>query len=448
MTSNDKDAITDTPKQPQFYNREDGVSIAYHYTQGQSLNKQDQQSVASACVVFLSGFKSDMEGSKATALERFCQSRSQSFLRFDYQGHGQSSGLFEEGSIGIWSEDALSILDHIANTHNEQSFILVGSSMGGWIMLRVALARTPKIIGLIGLAAAPDFTERLMLSQLSDDQLIDLNENGQIELPSSEEDEPYIITKKLLSDGRDQCVLDAAIPLDIPVRLIHGMEDKDVPWSTAIDLSAQLTSDDVTIQLVKGAGHRLSEEPDLNRLYATLGDLLKLLESKTVVEKEERMSEAAPARVRKTGVERRMVHRLLVHWRQVVQDENKFLTLEDVLDWDIDGISDQIYVLKITHEGAAPIFESVGTAFQSELNIDLVGESLSLVPDATLLKNASSYYEKVLALKVPFTIGGDFVNSNNETILYRSIITPLRGSDEGIGMLLGAANFKVKKEET
>ena len=258
MTSETKDAIKDT----QFFKRNDGVSLAYHYTPGRS-----------PCVVFLSGFKSDMTGSKAVALEQHCLTAGRAFLRFDYQGHGVSSGNFEDGCIGEWTADAVSMLDHITGTYAEKSYILVGSSMGGWIMLRAALQRKGQITGLIGIAAAPDFTERLIATELTEDQRAELERNGRIEFPNDYDDEPYVITKKLIDDGRNQLLLGDTIDLDVPVRLIHGMEDKDVPWITAIDISNQLRSDDVEIQLVKSAGHRLSEPNDLERLFRTLDEL-------------------------------------------------------------------------------------------------------------------------------------------------------------------------------
>ncbi|MBT4888120.1 MAG: alpha/beta hydrolase [Rhodospirillales bacterium] len=262
MTSDTKDAIKDT----QYFKRSDGVSLAYHYTPASGSN--------TPCVVFLSGFKSDMTGSKAVALEQCCLLQGRAFLRFDYQGHGVSSGEFEDGCIGTWAADAFSMLDHITQAHGEKSYILVGSSMGGWIMLLTALQRKNQITAMIGIAAAPDFTERLMLGQLSTEQLAEMDKNGRVVLPSDYDGEPFVITKKLIEDGCNQLLLNDIIDLDIPVRLIHGMQDMDVPWMTAIDIQNRLSSTDVEIQFVKNAGHRLSEPNDLERLFRTLDELI------------------------------------------------------------------------------------------------------------------------------------------------------------------------------
>lgn len=212
-----------------------------------------------------------MTGGKALALEEFCRARGQAFLRFDYTGHGQSSGVFEEGSIGQWADDAVTALDRL--TEGEQ--ILVGSSMGGWIMLLVALARKSRIRGLLGLAAAPDFTRDLMWNVFTDDQRAQMDRDGHVDLPNCYDDqEPYRISKSLIDDGWDRLLLDNPVALDIPVRLIHGLLDDDVPWKTALRIQEQLTSDDVEVQLVKNGGHRLSEPHDLDRMTRTLDALL------------------------------------------------------------------------------------------------------------------------------------------------------------------------------
>jgi pimeloyl-ACP methyl ester carboxylesterase len=241
-------------------NRKDGSTIAYHRTSGKFPG-----------VVFLTGFKSDMTGSKALALESYCQQRGQAFLRFDYTGHGQSSGAFEGGCIGQWADDSLCVIDQLT----EGPQILVGSSMGGWIMLLVALKRTERIAGLIGIAAAPDFTEDLMWKELSDAQRIEMAANGYVDLPNCYDDqEPYRITHKLIEDGKNQLLLKGPIPLDIPIRLIQGVKDEDVPWLTAGRIMEQVSSDDVEVTYVKSGNHRLSEGPDLARLIRTLGGLL------------------------------------------------------------------------------------------------------------------------------------------------------------------------------
>lgn len=256
----DKSVGDSSPAASQILDLGDGRTIAYHQTNGKSPG-----------VVFLTGFKSDMTGGKALALEKFCRERGQAFLRFDYTGHGQSSGIFEEGSIGQWTDDAVSALDRL--TDGPQ--ILVGSSMGGWIMLLTALARPERIVGLVGIAAAPDFTRDLLWDAFTPDQKDQMNRDGYVDLPNCYDDaQPYRIAKPLIDDGWDRLLLDDEIPLKVPVRLIHGLLDEDVPWKTSLRIQEQLTSDDVEVQLVKNGGHRLSEDYDLDRLCRTLAALV------------------------------------------------------------------------------------------------------------------------------------------------------------------------------
>jgi pimeloyl-ACP methyl ester carboxylesterase len=245
---------------PETLTRPDGSAIAYHKTPGSAPG-----------IVFLGGFMSDMTGSKALSLEDFAARRGQAFLRFDYQGHGASSGHFEEGTIGRWAEDAVAALD--ALTEGPQ--VLVGSSMGGWIMLLAALARPQRVAGLLGIAAAPDFTEDLMWDAYPPDVRETLEREGVYHEPSDYGEEPYTITKALIDDGRKHLLLRKPLPITCPVRLIHGMADPDVPWELAIRLADRLESDDVEVTLVKGGGHRLSEPEDLERLGTTLARLLE-----------------------------------------------------------------------------------------------------------------------------------------------------------------------------
>lgn len=219
--------------------------------------------------MFLTGFKSDMDGGKAIALEAHCRERGQAFTRFDYRGHGQSSDTFEAGAIGDWARDAVSVLDHVATGPQ----ILVGSSMGGWIMLLTALARPDRVAGLVGIAAAPDFTEDLLWDAFDDAQRAVIQTEGHLEVPNCYDEDPYFITKRLIDEGRDHLLLRDAINLDVPVRLIQGMADEDVPWETALRLQEKLTSPDIDVTLVKDGGHRLSEPQDLDRLCRTV-DLL------------------------------------------------------------------------------------------------------------------------------------------------------------------------------
>ncbi len=216
--------------------------------------------------VFLGGFMSDMTGTKATALEAFCRAEGRAFLRFDYRGHGASEGAFTDGTIGAWVEDALAVLDGLT----EGPVALVGSSMGGWIMLHVALARPERVAALVGLAAAPDFTERLVNEEFDAATRAALMRDGLVEVPSDYDETPYPITRALIEDGRRRLLLGAPIPVHCPVRLIQGMRDRDVPWRTALALADRLESDDVEVTLVKAGDHRLSTEPDLARLRRTL----------------------------------------------------------------------------------------------------------------------------------------------------------------------------------
>lgn len=257
--------MTDTtaptpPTGPEALLAGDGVSIAYHRTAGKSPG-----------VVFLGGFMSDMTGSKATTLEAFCRSRGQAFLRFDYRGHGASSGRFEDGTIGLWAEDALAAFDRLT----EGPQILVGSSMGGWIALLTALKRRERVAGLVGIAAAPDFTEDLLWAALPSDQREALTRNGVIRLPSEYSERPYSITMKLIEDGRRQQLLRSPIDLPCPVRLLHGMRDPDVPWQRSLRLADKLTTQDVRVLLVKDGDHRLSREQDLALLCRTVAELLE-----------------------------------------------------------------------------------------------------------------------------------------------------------------------------
>lgn len=218
---------------------------------------------------------SDMSGTKAQALERYAVARGQAYLRFDYQGHGVSSGRFEEGTIGLWAADAVAALDGAS----EGPQILVGSSMGGWIMLLVALARPERVAGLVGIASAPDFTEELIWGEMDAEQRAELAARGVVYQPSDYDEQPYAITQALIDEGRDHLLLGSEIPLDCPVRLIHGMADQDVPWQVSLRLAQRVRSADVELTLVKAGAHRLSEPDDMARLERMLDALLAGLSS-------------------------------------------------------------------------------------------------------------------------------------------------------------------------
>lgn len=238
--------------------RGDGVALAWRLAHGRS-----------PTIVFLPGFRSDMNGDKATALAAFCAARGQAMLRFDYSGHGASGGRFDDGTIGIWTADALAVIDRLT----QGQLLLVGSSMGGWIALRVALARPGRVTALIGIAAAPDFTETLMWQAMSFEQRAELMQQGVLHVPSAYGD-PTPITRALIEDGRDHLLLSAPIPLRCPIRLLHGQADPDVPWEIALRIAEQAESRDVQVTLVKDGDHRLSRPEDLALLGRTLGALL------------------------------------------------------------------------------------------------------------------------------------------------------------------------------
>ncbi len=259
--------LADSPSDDSFafesLARGDGATIAYRRTRPTAADRRPG-------VVFLGGFGSDMTGSKASALEAHCRSRGLGFLRFDYSGHGRSAGRFEDGTIGQWSADALVALDRL--TDGPQ--ILIGSSMGGWIMLNVALARPARVAGLIGIAAAPDFTEELFWRGLSTEERARLERDG-VWYPAEEGGLP--ITRALVEDGRRHLRLLGPIPIDQPVRLLHGMNDTAVPWQISVRLASRLAGSDVAVTLVKNGDHRLSEPPDLARLTATLDELVQAI---------------------------------------------------------------------------------------------------------------------------------------------------------------------------
>ena len=244
--------------------REDGASIAYHALAGKA-----------PTVVFLTGFKSDMMGEKALSLESLCRRRGHGFLRFDYFGHGESSGDFDNGTIGRWADDAIFAIDHLT----EGPLVLVGSSMGGWLMLLTALKRPDRIAGLIGIAAAPDFTEILIENELTNEQKADLKQNGVVEIPNCyDPDSPYRISQAFIDEGRNNLLLRDTIAIDCPVRLIHGMKDEDVPIDTSLRLADKLRTSNVEVTLVKDGSHRLSEPHDIERLSHTTERLLLEIE--------------------------------------------------------------------------------------------------------------------------------------------------------------------------
>ena len=221
------------------------------------------------CTVFLPGYMSDMEGAKALETEAFCAANGLACLRLDYSGHGASGGDFTDGTIGRWTDDALCLVDRLTNG----PLVLVGSSMGGWVALNVALARPERVQGLVGVAAAPDFTEDLMWAAMMPAERAQLQRDGVLPVPSQYGD-PYPVTLALIEDGRRRLLLRGPVPLRCPVRLLQGMRDADVPWETAMRLADKLEAEDVQVILVKDGDHRLSRASDLALLRRTLAGLL------------------------------------------------------------------------------------------------------------------------------------------------------------------------------
>jgi pimeloyl-ACP methyl ester carboxylesterase len=250
-----EDAMTKT----QFLTTPQGRQIAYHLTPGQGPG-----------VVFLGGFRSDMTGTKAVFLEAWAQSAGHAFLRLDYSGHGQSSGDFLDGAIGDWLEDALAAVRALTNGPQ----VLVGSSMGGWIALLLARAMPERIAGLVGIAAAPDFTQDSMWARFSDAQKDEMARTGQVALPSDYSDDPYIITRRLIDDGRSRLVLRDPMHLPFSVHLLQGTADVDVPPAVALRLLSHATGPDIRLTLCKGADHRFSTPECLGLIARTVADVL------------------------------------------------------------------------------------------------------------------------------------------------------------------------------
>ena len=243
---------------PAIVRRPDGTTIAYHATPGNTPG-----------VMFCGGFASDMSGTKATALEAACRHLGRAFVRFDYRGHGVSGGTFAEGTIGAWADDAIAVFD----TATAGPQVVVGSSMGGWIMLLVALARPERIKGLVGLAPAPDFTEDLLWARYGETERHALETEGFWCEPSDYGEEPYVITRRLIEEGREHLLLRGPIDIHCPVRLIYGMRDSDVPTTQSLRLVEALSSPDVCVTFVKHGDHRLSEPVDLVSMISTVETL-------------------------------------------------------------------------------------------------------------------------------------------------------------------------------
>ena len=241
-----------------FLPREGGDRLAWRRVEGRG-----------PTVIWLGGFRSDMSGTKAQALADWASSRGHAFLRFDYAGHGESSGDFADGTIGRWRDDALAVIDQLT----EGPLLLVGSSMGGWIAALAALARPERVAGLVLIAPATDFTEALLWPVLPEAARAAVERDGGWMAPS-EYGEPYPFTRALFEDGRRWSLLPGPIALAAPVRILQGGLDPDVPWTHALKLVEALAGPDVTFTLVKDGDHRLSRPQDLQRLTGEVEALI------------------------------------------------------------------------------------------------------------------------------------------------------------------------------
>ena len=219
-------------------------------------------------VVWLGGFKSDMAGTKAQAIAEWAEARGRAYVRFDYFGHGESSGDFSHGTITRWRADALAVLDELAGGQ----VVLVGSSMGGWLACLVAAVRAERVKALVLIAPAPDFTEKLMAPQMTAADRAALAETGVWMRPSDYGD-PYPISRELLEDGARWSIRPGPVPVACPVRILQGGADPDVPWRHALELANEIRSEDVVFSLIKDGDHRLSRPQDLARLIAALEEV-------------------------------------------------------------------------------------------------------------------------------------------------------------------------------
>jgi pimeloyl-ACP methyl ester carboxylesterase len=240
------------------YLEADGCHLAYRHRTGRG-----------PTLVFLPGYMSDMEGGKASALDAWAAAEGRAFLRFDYAGCGASSGDFEAQTLGRWRDDVLAMLDQVVG----ESAVLVGSSMGGWLMLLAALARPTRVKALVGIAAAPDFTAW----GFTNEQKMTILTEGRLVEDSPYGDAPYVTSRAFWESGEALRLMHALIALDCPVRLLHGQADADVPWTWSLEIARQLRSADVQTLLVKDGDHRLSRDSDLALLTGTVAALMELL---------------------------------------------------------------------------------------------------------------------------------------------------------------------------
>jgi pimeloyl-ACP methyl ester carboxylesterase len=252
-----KEKAHKTMSDVKFLTRNDGPQLAYIRTPAAAI-----RDAPLPCVVFLGGFRSDMTGTKAQYLESRCRERGQAYLRFDYSGHGQSAGRFEQGTIESWRDDALAVIDRLTGG----PLILVGSSMGGWIALLAALARPDRVCGFIGIAAAPDFTRHMLDDGFDDVMRESYAARGYAELPNPYSPQPYIVTRGLIESGNRVCLLNGRHALPLPVRLLQGLQDHAVSGDTPQKIADCLDGADIKIHLIDDGDHSLSRIQDLELL--------------------------------------------------------------------------------------------------------------------------------------------------------------------------------------
>ncbi len=246
--------------EPQYLETQAGRRLAYHRFSGREPG-----------VVFLGGLRSDMTGTKAIYLDDWARRSGRAFLRFDYSGHGQSDGAFTDGCIGDWAEDAREAITRLT----DGPVVLVGSSMGGWICLLLAKRMPEKVAGMVTIAAAPDFTEDGMWAEWTEEQRRACEEEGHVAL-ASEYGEDMIVTRRMIEDGRRHLVLRDALSVAVPVRMLQGTADADVPTDVALRLLDHINGPDVRLELVKGADHRFSDPACLDTITRSVSEVLRL----------------------------------------------------------------------------------------------------------------------------------------------------------------------------
>lgn len=239
-----------------------GLKIAYDKTDG-----------AGPTVIFLGGYASARKSVKGSALWGWARETGRSFIRFDYSGHGDSEGEFTDATLGSWLEESLAVIDEVSDP--DKKLVLVGSSMGGWVALLAAMKRPERVGGLILIACGADFTEEVIRKILPPEALIELQNKGILWKPATDTSPATPITWKFMEEAKNHLLLGGPIPITCPVRLFHGLKDKDVPWKTSLKVLENLTSADATLELIKEGDHRLSTVADIGKLKETISRVCK-----------------------------------------------------------------------------------------------------------------------------------------------------------------------------